>query len=146
MGGGAARGELVGDGPAGGFAGEAQAALLGDGVDLDDDAVDLVGKRVAELFCLGDEGKDFVEVVDGFGVGVDAEACAAQGGESRVLDTGARSRRRAEEEVGVELEAALGDDAGFDRADGAGGGVAGVGGGGLAGGFALGVHLLESGF
>ena len=37
-----ARGELVGDGPARRFAGEAEAALLRDGVDLDDDAVDLV--------------------------------------------------------------------------------------------------------
>src|SRR6201999_4514752 len=37
-----ARGELVGDGPAWSFAGEAEAALLRDGVDLEDDAVDLV--------------------------------------------------------------------------------------------------------
>ncbi len=44
-----AGGEFVGDGPARGFAGEAEAALLRDGVDLEDDAVDLVRQGVAEL-------------------------------------------------------------------------------------------------
>ena len=60
---------------------------------------------------------------------------------------GSRACRRSgsEEEVGVEVEASLGDDVGLERADGAGGGVAGVGGGGLAGGFALLVELAEGG-
>ena len=52
---------------------------------------------------------------------------------------------RCEEEVGVELEAALGDDVGLEGADGAGGGVARVGGGRHAGGDALLVHLVEGG-
>ena len=56
-----ARGELVGDGPARGLAGEAEAALLGDGVDLDDDAVDLVAEGVAEGLGFGDEGEDLVD-------------------------------------------------------------------------------------
>ena len=45
-----ARGKFVGDGPARGFAGEAEAALLRGGVDLDDDAVDFVAERVAQGF------------------------------------------------------------------------------------------------
>ena len=48
---GAGGGELVGDGPARGFAGEAEAALLGCGVYLDDDSVDRVGERLP--FLLG---------------------------------------------------------------------------------------------
>ena len=62
-----AGGELVRNGPARGFAGEAEAALLGGGVGLDDDAVDLVAEGVAEGFGLGDEGKDGVYVVYGAG-------------------------------------------------------------------------------
>jgi hypothetical protein len=49
-----------------------------------------------------------------------------------------------EEEVGVEVEAALGDDVGFEGADGAGGGVAGVDGGSLAGGFAVAFILRKA--
>ena len=79
---GGARGELVGDGPARGAAGEAEAALLRGGVDFDHDAVDLVAERVAQAFGVGDEGENFVDGVDGGGVGVDAEACGAEGLES----------------------------------------------------------------
>ena len=46
-GGGLARGVLVGDGPARRFGGEAELALLVDGIDLDDDAVDFVGQVLA---------------------------------------------------------------------------------------------------
>ncbi len=43
----AARGIFVGDGPARGFAGEAELVLQRGAVDFDDDAVDFVGKGVA---------------------------------------------------------------------------------------------------
>ena len=79
---GGARGELVGDGPARGAAGEAEAALLRGGVHFDHDAVDLVAERVSQAFGVGDEGEDFVDGADGGGVGVDAEACGAEGLES----------------------------------------------------------------
>ena len=74
-----ARGELVGDGPARRFAGEAEAALLRDGVDLEDDAVDLVRELVAELFGFVDEFEGVVDGRDGACVLVDEEASGAQG-------------------------------------------------------------------
>ena len=141
-----AGGELVGDGPAGSFAGEADAALLCGGVGLDDDAVDLVAESVAEGFGVSDEGEDGVYVVYGAGVLVDggSRRCAVLRG-SRMWDgsEGAAPSRR--EEVGVEVEASLGDDVRFEGADGAGGGVARVDCGCEALGFALLVHLEEGG-
>ncbi len=61
LGDGGAGGKFIGDGPPGGFAGEAETALEGDGVELDDDAVDLVGEGVAEGFGAGDEAEDLVD-------------------------------------------------------------------------------------
>ncbi len=115
----------------------------GDRVDLDDDAVDLVAERVAEGLGFGDEGQHLVEVLGGAGVGVDPEAAGAEGFESGGLAREEGLAGRVEEEVGVEVEAALRDDVGLERADGAGGGVARVCGGSLAGGFALLVELAE---
>ncbi len=72
-------GEFVGDGPAGGLAGEAEAALLGGAVDLDDDAVDFVAEGVAAGLGLCDEGQDFVDGADGAGAGIGAEAGGFEG-------------------------------------------------------------------
>ena len=68
-----AGGKLVGNGPAGRFAGEAEAALLRGGVYLDDNAVDLITKRVAQSFRLRYEGEHFINGIDGSCVRVDAE-------------------------------------------------------------------------
>jgi hypothetical protein len=144
-----ARGELVGDGPARGLAGEAEAALLRGGVDFDDDAVDLVAERVAQALGAGDEGEDCVDGVDGGGVRVDAEAGGAQRASASVCVGSSISPGfvsfAVQQEVGVEVEAALGDDVGFERADGAGGGVARIDGGGETLRHALLVHLEEGG-
>ena len=118
-----AGGELILDRPARGFAGEAYAALLGGGVGLDDYAVDLVAEGIAEGFGMSDEGEDGVDVVDGAGVRVDTEAGGAEGFERG----GLRDEECipvSQEEVSVEVEAALGNDVGFERADRAGSGVA----------------------
>ncbi len=79
LGDGTAGGEFVGDGPAGRFAGEAEAALLGSRVDLDDDAVDFVAEGVAVGFGFRDEGEDVVNGGDSAGAGIGAEAGDLEG-------------------------------------------------------------------
>src|SRR5579859_7744056 len=59
-----ARGVLVGDGPARGFAGEAEFVLQRGAVDLNDDAVDLIRQRLALTFPLPDEFPDFFHRMD----------------------------------------------------------------------------------
>ena len=125
----AARGELEGDGPARGAAGVAEAALHGGGVDLDDDAVDFVTETVTSGFGFFDEGEDLVDGGHGFAVGIDAEAESGEGVESFGLLLKKVFAGFGEQEVGVEVEPALGDDVGLERADGSGGVVARIGGG-----------------
>src|SRR6185437_2088986 len=72
------RGELVGDGPAWSLAGEAEAALLCNGVDLENDTVDLVGEFAAELFGFVDELEGIVDGGDGACVIVDEETGSAE--------------------------------------------------------------------
>ena len=91
-----------------------------------------------------------VDGVDGGRMRVDAEAGGAQGFERLRIAWAAASRRAClsfamQQEVGVEVQPALRDDVRFERADGAGGGVARVDGGGQALGHALLVHLHERG-
>ena len=74
-----ARGVLVGDRPARSFAGEAELVLQGGAVDFDDDAVDLVGQRVALGFPLLDEGPDFVHGMNQLAVRVDFESGGFEG-------------------------------------------------------------------
>ena len=143
-----AGGEFVSDGPAWGFACEAEAALLRGGVQLDDDAVDLVGEGVAERLRVVDEGDDIIDRRDGGELGIDPHAGEAERGEGFGLKweegvAGMVAVRAREQEVGVKVKASLGDDVGFEGADGAGGGVTGVGLRGLALGFELGVHGAE---
>ncbi len=133
-----ARGELVGDGPARGLAGEAEAALLRGGVDLDDDAIDLVAERVAEGFGLAMKARTWSMESTVAAWALTRKPAARRA--SRAADWVGRSVSpgcsgiavAVEEEVGVEVEAALGDDVGLEGADGAGGGVARVGRGGEA--------------
>jgi hypothetical protein len=118
--------------------------LLRDGIDFDDDAVDFVRKRVALGLPEEAEFEDFVRGGREAAVGVDAEAELGEGVELLGLG-GECGLAVAEEEVGVEVEAAGGGDAGVEDAEGSGGGVAGVGEGGIAGGFAGGVEGLKIG-
>ena len=73
-----AGGEFVGDGPARGAAGVAEALLRGVRVHLEDHAVDLVAKSCARGFGLVDEAGHLLDRGDQLVVGIDAEA---EGGE-----------------------------------------------------------------
>ena len=119
--------ELEGDGPPGGLAGRAHPAPLGEVVDLDDGAVDLVAEVVAGLEHGGGEVVDADQGVEPLDALVDRNAGPGQpleeipvGGDARVGVEGAGG-------VAVDGQVAAGGDLGVELAQGAGGGVAGVG-------------------
>ncbi len=78
-------------------------------------------------------------------MGVDAKAESGEGIERSRL-AGGEVLALDEQEIGEEHEAAVGDDAGFERAQRACGGVAGIDGRGQALALALFVEALEGGF
>ncbi len=141
---GLAGGVFEGDGPAGELGGPAKFLLLGDGIDFGDDAIDFEGER----FALGGEalaeGDEFVDVGAKLTGGVDLEAHGGEFFEGLPMG-GAGGGAIGEEEVGVEVELAVGGDGGVEDAEGAGGGVAGVGVAGEAFLLAVGVEFLEGG-
>jgi hypothetical protein len=138
----AARRPLVGQGPARGPPGEAQLLPQAGVVHLDDHAIDLEGQGVALLLPVGDEILDLVEVLAQAPGAVDLEAGLGERlqGARMLLEGDAAAHR---EEVGVEVEAALGGDGGVEHAHASGGGVARVGEAGEPGGLALLVQPLE---
>ena len=71
-------GELVGDGPARGAAGIAEALLRGVGIDFEDHAVDLVAERGARGLGLVDEAGHLFDRGDQLAMGIDAETESGQ--------------------------------------------------------------------
>src|ERR1035441_3202199 len=76
--GGLSRGVLVGDGPARGFGGKGELALLVHGIDLDDDAIDFVRQIFAFGFPGIAESEDLVDGLADLAVRLDLEAERAQ--------------------------------------------------------------------
>ncbi len=133
---------LEGDGPARRLAGKTQLALEIGAVDLDHDAVNFVGQRIAALFPVADVSE---HVVDGAGelpVGIDLEAGSGERAHGFSLLVEIRGAVD-EQHVGVKIEAALGGDVRLQHAHGAGGCVTRIGEARLAGGLTLLVHALE---
>lgn len=141
---GLAGGVFEGDGPAGELGGPAKFLLLGDGIDFGDDAIDFEGERFAVGGEALAEGDEFVDVGAKLTGGVDFEAHGGELVEGLPMG-GAGGGTVGEEEVGVEVELAVGGDGGVEDAEGAGGGVARVGVAGEAFLLAVGVEFLEGG-
>ncbi len=141
---GLAGGVFEGDGPAWELGGPAEFLLLGDGIDFGDDAIDFEG----EGFALGGvalaEGDEFIDVCAELAGGIDLEAHGGEFVEGLPMGR-AGGAAVGEEEVGVEVELAVGGDGRVEDAEGAGGGVAGVGVAGKAFLLAVGVEFLEGG-
>ena len=141
---GLASGVFEGDGPAGELGGPAELLLLGDGIDLGDDAIDFEGEGFALggiALAEGDEGFDVGAELAG---GIDLEAHGGEFVEGLPMGE-AGGGTVGEEEVGVEVKLAVGGDGGVEDAERAGGGVAGVGVAGEAFLLAVGVEFLEGG-
>jgi hypothetical protein len=138
-----AGGELEGDSPAGGSTGIAEAALDLGRVDLDNDAIDFVTETVTSGLGFFDEGENFLDGRHGFAMGIDAKADGGEGVEGFGLLGEEIFAGFGEEEVGVEVEAALGDDVGLEGADCSSSVVAWIGGGLKALGFTLFVCFAE---
>ncbi len=127
-----ARRELVGEGPARMARGPAQGVAVGEVVELDHHAVDLVAEVVALGLEAGVVGED---LVDGRPPGhplVDPEPPGAQGRQHVPLGLQPRDPLGGEDVVGVEVETAGGGELRVELAHGAGGGVARAGEGLLA--------------
>ena len=139
-----ARRELVRDRPPRMTAGIAEAHLRLLRVDLDDYAVDFVAEVVALLLDPGKKGENLIDGGVGVAMGIDAEAKCCQRLQRGVLAGGVVFAIE-EQEVGVEIEAALGDGFGVEGAKGACGKVARVGGGGETGGDTFFVGFFEGG-
>ena len=138
-----AGGELECDSPAGGSTGIAEAALDLGRVDLDNDAIDFVTETVTSGLGFFDEGENFLDGRHGFAMGIDAKADGGEGVEGFGLLGEEIFAGFGEEEVGVEVEAALGDDVGLEGADCSSSVVAWIGGGLKALGFTLFVCFAE---
>jgi len=139
------RSELVGHGPARGLAGEAERVAQGDLVELHDRTVGFVAEVGADTVEFVDGLKDFVGGTgdpQAFGSG---QTDGLQPAEEIGLGIGEGAPADFAEAVGHDGERALGDGAGIELFEGAGGGVAGIGEWFFAGGFAVGVELFESG-
>ena len=104
------RRELVRDGPARVARHEAEALLIGDPVDLDDDAVGAVVEIVPLGPPLADEGEDLVDVLRLPHVRIRAQAELAQSGEQRVLRVHLEARGRIAPHRQVALGRGRGDD------------------------------------
>jgi hypothetical protein len=139
---GVAGGVFEGDSPAGGLGGEAEEALLGDGIDFGDDAVDFVGESFAAGFHFLAEEEELLDGGAEAAVGIDFEAEAGEFVEGGGMGVQG-GLAVAEEVVGVEVELAGGGNGGIEDAEGAGGGIAGVGVEGLAVLLALFVEAIE---
>jgi hypothetical protein len=124
-----AGGEFEGDGPAGSATRVAEAALDLGGIDFDDDAVDFVTETVTSGFGFFDEGENLLDGRHGLAMRIDAEADGGESVEGFGLLGEEVFAGFGEEEVGVEVETALGDDVGLEGADGSSSVVAGVSGG-----------------
>ena len=121
-----ARGVLVGDRPARSFAGEAEFVLQAGAIDFDDDAVDLVGQRIALGFPLLDEGPDFVHRVNQLVVRVDFESGGVERAERLRVAVEIRTAVF-EQDVGEKVHAAFRRNIRVELANGAGGEIARVG-------------------
>ena len=119
-------GRLAGDGPPRRLRRGAEPAPQGGVVELEHDAVDVVGQRVAPRHAAVSERREGVDARDPRVLGRHLEAEPLQDVERRPVRVEHRLAAR-EQGVGVEVEAAGGGDAGVEHAQRAGGGVAGVG-------------------
>src|SRR5690606_18810556 len=136
--------DLVGDRPARFTGAEAQLALLGNGVDLEHHAVDLVGQVVPAGANVGVVVAAFVHAVGQLQLAADGQAPALERMQDVDVATG-QLALAAPHAVGTELQRAAGGDSRVQLAQAAGGGVARVGEG-LAARFQLaGIEGLEAG-
>ncbi len=160
--------DLDGDGAEGGFGGSDprdrfmddgiargtglgwDAGPVGDAIDFEDDAIDVVGDLAAEVAGVVVVGDDVVAVDLEDVIEVAAEPPRALGGEAEAGEGFEHGGVGVEGEAfagadGVEdgAEGAGGDDAGVELFQGAGGGIAGVGEGFLAGGGEFGIEGFE---
>ena len=138
------RRELEGDGPAGGPGGEAHGALLGEGVDLHDHTVYLVGKGASVANRLLAEVAHLAPGGAALHVRVHVEARLAKPGQQLPLALG-RKRRLVGHGVQERGQIAHGGDGRVLLPQASRGGVAGIGEGLLARKERLGVQRLEAG-
>ena len=141
--GGLPRRVLVGDRPARRLGGIAELALLVDGIDLDDDAVDLVRQLVAARSPTPQQKASTSSMpLQSAALRIDFEAQARQLIERFPVAVEGRLAV-GEQEVGVEIEAARRGDLRLEHAQRSGGGIARIGEAGEAALVALGIQALE---
>ncbi len=136
--------ELVGDGPARELRRRAQLARIGEAIDLDDRAVDLVLQRVAARFHVGHERAHVVQRGQRLGLGVGAQPQLAQVGEGGAV-AGGDFAVDADQAVEVDAQRPAGGDGRILLAQQPGRGVARVGEQRFAGGAHLQVDAIEVG-